>query len=324
MHTEPTLRWASIGHGDVVERKSGPALQSAPGSVFYGVLGRDPVRAAAFATRFGVPQVYESLDAVLHDPLLEAVYVATPVASHAAYTLAAIEAGKHVLVEKPMAMTLAECRQMTAAAERQHVRLGVAYYRRSYPVVQRLRDLLQAGAIGQPLSAHIQVAGHRAAPAAGRSDWRTQPELSIGGCLADMGSHRLDMLLFLFGAGRVLGAATDAAAGGVEGCATVLAAFGSVQATCLVSWSAGAQRDSIEVIGTQGRIWIDELERGVLGIATGGRVSEEAHTPMQPVHLGLVADFVAAVRERRTPICSGEAGLATNELLLAAYAATQG
>ena len=113
---------------------------------------------------------------------MDCVYVATPVHVHAAQTIAAAEAGKHVLCEKPMAMTAAECDRMIAACRAHGVRLGIAYYRRFYPAVIRVKDIIASGEIGTPVFAQMnafehfdpgarpsaRVAADRSGPAAGR------------------------------------------------------------------------------------------------------------------------------------------------------------
>src|SRR5882757_10269989 len=103
------IRWGIIGCGDVTEVKSGPALQRATGSALVAVMRRDRAKAEDYARRHGVARAYDDAAALIADPDVDAVYVATPPSSHAAYTLAAARAGKPVYVEKPMALSHAEC-----------------------------------------------------------------------------------------------------------------------------------------------------------------------------------------------------------------------
>ena len=126
-----TIRWGIIGCGDVTEVKSGPALQKADHSALVAVMRRNGQLAEDFARRHGVPQWYDDAAALIHDPAVDAVYIATPPSSHKEYTLMSAAAGKPVYVEKPMARNTAECQAMIAACHKANVPLFVAYYRRA-------------------------------------------------------------------------------------------------------------------------------------------------------------------------------------------------
>src|SRR5436190_15399833 len=151
------IRWGIIGCGDVAEVKSGPGFQKADRSSLVAVMRRDRARAEDFARRHGVERVHGLAEDLIADPHVDAVYVATPPSSHRELALAVAAAGKPCLVEKPMAMNHAECLQMVVAFESRGVPLWVAYYRRALPRFLRVRERLQAGAIGRITSVHIQV-----------------------------------------------------------------------------------------------------------------------------------------------------------------------
>jgi len=306
----------------VVTNKSGPALRDVAGSSFKAVLGRDPARAAAFAKEFGLEKSYANLDELLADKEIDAVYIATPVDSHASYAVAAAASGKHVLVEKPMAFSHPDGLAMVRAAAEGNVLLGVAYYRRAWPVIQRVRELLAHKAIGNVLQVRAQVAAKRAPASATSGDWRTEIHKAIGGSLADMGSHRIDLLYYLFGPIHRVHALTDAGHNlRAEDSATVLLSFVSgVQAALSVTWNATSPCDIIDIIGDQGRILIDPLEEGVLCLERPGVAPEvEEFGEVRPTHHDIVTDFVAAINEKRDPICSGIESVAVNAILLAAY-----
>ena len=152
------VRWGIIGCGDVTEVKSGPGLQKADGSELVAVMRRDGDKAKDYAVRHGVAKWTDDADALINDPDVNAVYIATPPDSHADYAQRVAAAGKPVYVEKPMARTYAECQAMLAACQRANVPLFVAYYRRCLPPFVYVKELLDAGAIGavrsesQPLS----------------------------------------------------------------------------------------------------------------------------------------------------------------------------
>src|SRR5215471_6301856 len=142
------LRWLVAGIGDIAVKRVIPAILEESRSCLAAVVTRD----AAKADHYGIPH-FTSLDEALNHGGLDALYVATPVFLHAPQTLAALQAGLHVLCEKPMALNFDQATRMVDAATRHRRNLGVAYYRRAYPKVQRARELIRLGAIGQPVMA---------------------------------------------------------------------------------------------------------------------------------------------------------------------------
>lgn len=197
------VRWGIIGVGDVCEVKSGPALQQARGSRLVAVMRRDGAKAADFARRHGVPRWYDDGDALIADPEVNAVYIATPPGPREAYTRRAAAAGKAVYVEKPMARTHAECTRMVAACAAAGVKLFVAYYRRRLPNILRIGALLQAGVIGEVRHVAVRLNQPLIPPLVGAArdpqNWRLTPELAGGGYFFDLASHQLDVLDYLLG-----------------------------------------------------------------------------------------------------------------------------
>jgi len=143
------IRWLVIGIGDIARRRVIPAILEEPRSRLQALLTRDPQKAAAYP---GV-EVFTNLEVALLTTPIDAVYVASPVFLHAPQTIACLQAGKHVLCEKPMAMNLTEAQSMVAAARDHHRLFTVAYYRRLFPKLIRARQLIAEGAIGQPVFA---------------------------------------------------------------------------------------------------------------------------------------------------------------------------
>jgi 1,5-anhydro-D-fructose reductase (1,5-anhydro-D-mannitol-forming) len=150
-------RWGILGCGDVTELKSGPGFQKADGSSLVAVMRRDLSKARDYAGRHGVPRAYDRAGALIDDPEVDAVYIATPPSSHCELALAVAASGKPCLVEKPMAMNHGECRRMIDAFTARGLPLWVAYYRRALPRFIIVRDLLSANAIGRVTSVHVAV-----------------------------------------------------------------------------------------------------------------------------------------------------------------------
>lgn len=209
-----TIRWGIIGVGDVTEVKSGPGFQKAANSALVAVMRRDGARAQDYAARHGVPRWYDDADALIHDPDVDAVYIATPPHVHKDYTLRAAAAGKPVYVEKPMARTYAECQEMIAACRAAGVPLFVAYYRRAMPRFLAIKDLIDSGAVGEVRAVTITL---RQPPDPADLDrdhlpWRVIPEIAGGGKFVDLASHMLDYLDYVLGpVRRVAGFAANQA-----------------------------------------------------------------------------------------------------------------
>ncbi|MCR8849887.1 Gfo/Idh/MocA family oxidoreductase [Rossellomorea sp. SC111] len=195
------VRWGIIGCGDVTEKKSGPAFQKVRNSELVAVMRRTGELAKDYAERHGVAKWYDDADALINDPDVDAIYIATPPASHMEYTLKAAAAGKPVYVEKPMARTFDECNEMVAACKKAGVPLYVAYYRRAQERFLKIKELLDQNAIGDirfVTSTQYQTAGEDVKDS-DHLPWRVQPEVAGGGLFFDLASHTLDILDFLLG-----------------------------------------------------------------------------------------------------------------------------
>ncbi|UXH42978.1 Gfo/Idh/MocA family oxidoreductase [Rossellomorea vietnamensis] len=195
------VRWGIIGCGDVTEKKSGPAFQKVKNSELVAVMRRTGELAKDYAERHGVAKWYDDANALINDPDVDAVYIATPPGSHKEYTLTAAAAGKPVYVEKPMARTFNECNEMVAACEEAGVPLYVAYYRRAQERFLKIKELLDQNAIGDVRfvsSTQYQTAGEDV-KGSDQLPWRVQPEIAGGGLFFDLASHTLDILDFLLG-----------------------------------------------------------------------------------------------------------------------------
>ena len=143
------IRWGIIGCGDVTEKKSGPAFQKADNSELIAVMRRNGKLAEDYAKRNNVPKWYNDAKALINDPDVDAVYIATPPSSHMKYTFEVAEAGKPVYVEKPMGLNYSECLQMIEACDGAGVPLFVAYYRRALPTFLKIKSLIEEKAIGK-------------------------------------------------------------------------------------------------------------------------------------------------------------------------------
>lgn len=308
------LNWLVIGIGDITTKRVIPAILSEPRSGLWGIVTRDPAKAA----RFGV-KAFTSLTEALVSQDVNAVYVASPVFLHAPQTIESLRAGKHVLCEKPMAMSFAQARSMVEAAEAAGKTLGVAYYRRGYPKLQRTRELLGQGVIGQPLFAYASCHDWLPGEDAART-WLLDPALAGGGPLYDVGSHRIDVMNFLFGEpARATAQLSNAVhALKVEDCATVVIEYRSkVRAVVDVRWNSRVPRDEFRIVGTNGEMELTPLNGPDL-IYPGGREHLPTHANL---HFPCVQNFVNAVLDGAPLLSSGATALWTDWVTEQALAA---
>jgi predicted dehydrogenase len=183
-----------VGTG-YIARIHAQAVLATPGIRLAAVAGRSDEPRQVFARDLGIPAQFENAEELIAFPDVDAVILATPNAIHARHAVAAFEAGKHVLVEKPMACSSNEAHQMIQAAERASRTLMVGHMWRFDPEVLRLRDRLRTGAIGTIYRTH----GFGTHVNWGPTGWFVDPSLAWGGALADMGIHAIDTARFLLG-----------------------------------------------------------------------------------------------------------------------------
>jgi 1,5-anhydro-D-fructose reductase (1,5-anhydro-D-mannitol-forming) len=295
-----TVSWLVIGIGDITRKRVLPAILAEPRSKLYALLTRDPKKAEAYP---GVV-VYTDLAEALRDPLIDAVYVASPVALHAEHTIASLRMGKHVLCEKPVALNFEQAESMAAVAREVGRVVGVAYYRRLYPKLMRAKQLVTEGAIGRPVLVEAIYHGWLESPERG---WLKDPALAGGGPLYDVGSHRIDACNFLFGrplraTGLMSNALHDLA---VEDSATALIGYaGGVHAVVDVRWNSRIARDQFRIVGVEGEISLDPLNGPPLRmLQRDGTLTEEELPTVDNVHYPAVENFVGAVLDGAAVAC---------------------
>src|SRR6185369_11841124 len=142
------IKWGIIGCGDVTEVKSGPAFNKVKNSELFAVMRRDAEKAKDYAQRHNVPKWYSDANQLIHDPEINAIYIATPPSSHEEYTMMAFNAGKPVYVEKPMSVDAASASRMVKVAKEKNLKLVIAHYRNAQPLFNRIKQLLNEKVIG--------------------------------------------------------------------------------------------------------------------------------------------------------------------------------
>lgn len=311
------FKWGLIGYSNLADKRVAAALQTASGSALQAVWGRDINKTVDFAARHQIEKACASLEEFL-DSDIDGVYVCTPPDSHAAYTLAAIARGKHVLVEKPMAASVEECQAMIDAARERKVTLGVAYYRRAFPKMQEIKRLIDSGVLGTPTWVNIAAHSWYAPAADDPQAWRVQKSHSAGGAIADIGVHRLDLLDYWLGESQVLFADTQHLVQSYDvedGSSAVLRLANGAPVHTYFSWNSKTWIDRFEIVGSEGKLIVEPLDGPDLVVIRGREREALQIQPPQNAHLPCVEDFVQAVGQGRSPLCEGVAGLRTNQLL---------
>lgn len=314
------VRWGIIGCGDVTEIKSGPALQKAPNSRLVAVMRRTGELAADYARRHGVPRWYDKAESLIHDPEVNAIYVATPPASHKEYVLAAAAAGKAVYVEKPMALNLAECQEMIGVCQANKVPLYVAYYRRALPRFLKVKEILASGVIGDVRLVQIT---HYQKPSNDdlvkeRQPWRVDPTIAGGGYFYDLAAHTLDLLDFLLGPIEKAQGLAGNQAGLYEAEDIVTGHFSfasGVQGTGVWCFSAFEDVERVMIVGAKGKVTFSCLQSNPVTLVIGDEMQEfmiehPAHV-QQPLIESIVAELLGYGKSPST----GISGARTNWVL---------
>jgi predicted dehydrogenase len=306
-----------IGCGDVAEVKSGPGFQKARDSALLAVMRRDRAKAEDFARRHGVPRVHASAQALVQDPDVDAVYIATHPDSHCELACLAAAAGKPCLVEKPMAVNHAECIRMLQAFDRAAVPLWVAYYRRALPRFLLMRDLLRSGALGRVTSVQIDIREPLASGDAA-DGWRFSRSLAGGGLLFDKGSHCIDLLDFLLGpVEHALGVTvnTSAAYEVEDVTAAMFRMPNGVVGTGLWNFNAGLGSDAFVVTTAAGEIRTSVFSDADVVVTSGG--VQEVHQIRNPphVHQPLIQTIVDELAGRGVCESTGASGARASRVL---------
>ncbi|WP_339870014.1 Gfo/Idh/MocA family oxidoreductase [uncultured Algoriphagus sp.] len=195
------VKWGILGVGNVCEVKSAPAMNLIPNSKIVAVMRRSEEKVKDYAKRHGVAKWYTSALDLINDPEVNAIYIATPPNAHLELAKLAAAAGKPVYVEKPMARTHQECLELIEVCKQANVPLYIAYYRRELPHFLKIKELMDAGVLGEIRTVHINLKQKLDASLITKveTNWRVDPELAGGGYFFDLASHQLDLLDFFFG-----------------------------------------------------------------------------------------------------------------------------
>lgn len=318
------MRFGVLGFGHHAAKRLVPAFRGASVARLAGLWRRDEAKASADAARFGVPLVFDSAEALCTSPEIDAVFVVSPDALHREHVLLALEAGKPVLCEKPLAMNTGEAEAMQAAAEKAGVLFGVAQNMRYNLAIDLMRRWIAEGRVGRPQLAHAQFCYET-----GKSPrtWINDPSLALGGPIGDVGIHCIDALCYVLG-DRVESVSTlahrDAASGAVESHAIVTLGFASGALGTVTLTTRAAYRSLLEVVGERGSLTCEDamtIDHPVsLVQREGGQVVQEQPVSNADAFSRMLDGFAAAASGGPVPFrAPGTEGVANQRVLDAAY-----
>jgi predicted dehydrogenase len=314
------IRFGIAGFGLHAVRRLMPGFALSKKGRVTALSRRDIATAKQSAAEYKIPLAFDSVEELSRCSEVDAVFVTTPNSRHLPDVLAAIEAGKHVLCEKPMAMNAAECRQMVEAARQRQIILGVAQIFRFEDSVRKIRELVSTGAIGKPVFTRSEFS-FLASPAHPRK-WLYDASVAGAGPIFDIGVHCIDTLRFILQDEVVrvsASAAHDEQSGTVESAAALTLEFSrETLGTVLVSYRA-EYRTPLELIGDAGVIRADDalnVEHPIqiqVRKNDGTVTSEAAHNKLA---YGLQVDaFADAIEGKAQFPAPGEEGWQNQEIL---------
>lgn len=245
------LRWGVLGVANIAVRAVIPAIQRLRRSRMVAIASRTESRAREAAQRLGIPHAYGSYDELLKDPGIQAIYIPLPNSMHREWTMRCAEAGKHVLCEKPLGLTAAECEEMAAACRAHRVLLMEAFMYRFHPRTERVLQLIAEGAVGEPRLVRASFTFAIRDP----KNIRLQREMG-GGALYDVGCYGINVSRMILGEPREAFARGHIGASGVDELTGALLRFDGDRLALVDCGLRVSRREEYEVVGTEGRLTV--------------------------------------------------------------------
>lgn len=305
------IKWGFIGCGEVTEKKSGPAFNLVEGSEVVAVMSRTKERARSYATRHNIKRWYTDASELINDPDVNAVYIATPPASHPIYAIMAMNAGKPVYVEKPLAASYDDCARINRVSRETGVPCFVAYYRRCLPYFIKVKEILQSGAIGEVQNVQIRYSCPPRIEDLNPNNlpWRVNPEIAGAGYFYDMASHQFDLIQELFGViTHARGYSANrghlyTAEDTLSGCFQFESGLPGSGSWCFVGHESHNE-DRIEVLGTKGTLCFSVFNYSPIHLHTSEGAQEFDIPNPEHVQLPLIKTIVETLQGTNTCDCT--------------------
>lgn len=317
------INWGIIGCGDVTEVKSGPAFNKVKNSSLVAVMRRDAEKAKDYARRHNAPKWYSDANSLINDPDINAIYIATPPSSHEQYTIAAIQAGKPVYVEKPMSVNFASAVNMMSAAKEKNGKLVVAHYRRAQPLFKKVQQLLTEKIIGDIRFARLELYKKSLTKEElniPKTSWRVNTAVAGGGLFHDLAPHQLDLVYYFFGE-------IDKATGYANNQASLYDADDIVAGNILFKsgvlfsgvWCFNVaeqdEKDSCEIIGSNGKIGFSVFDSPKITIHKNENIQTIPFAALEHVQQPMIEKIVEYFLDEGPNPCSGEDGAKVMQLI---------
>ncbi len=330
------VRYAIIGCG-MIAKYHIAAIGNCADAQLAGVYSPDLAQARQYAQQYGTA-AYAAASDIWADKGVDAVCICTPSGFHAQYALDAISHGKHVLIEKPMALTIEDCDRIIRTAKAQNVLVGVVSQLRFSPAIVQVKQALGQGVLGKLTCADLYMKYHRSQTYYDSADWRGTWKLDGGGALMNQGIHGVDLLQYLAGPVDNIFARAKTLVRRIEVEDTLSAvmefesgAIGVIQAT--TSLYSGFSR-RLELCGEKGTIILEEDKIMLWDVADNSAPPQawssvsEVRSSSDPTkissagHTRQINNFTAAVLGREPLLIDGEEGRKTLQIILGAYRAS--
>jgi len=321
------VRYGIIGFGNFAERAIAPAIQASANSELVAIQKRSLAASKAKASEYGIRHACDSVDQLVAHPDVDAVFIVSANAEHCRETLAAAKAGKHILVEKPMAMNVAEAEEMIRVCDQSKVKLMVGHMVRLSPLTVRMKEIIQSGSIGRITFVRSEFIYD------GRNSQRTwllDQNVAGGGPLFDVGVHCLDTIRFILDDDVVsvkshlepipTKATTESTA------ALSLRFSKGVLASIYCSYAAPIRRSILEIVGTEGTLFARDFTRSEMTIpltVTQGKADREVETRVEAIvvpnlYVDEVTRFSSSILNNTDSPVPGTEGLKNQYVLDAA------
>jgi 1,5-anhydro-D-fructose reductase (1,5-anhydro-D-mannitol-forming) len=312
-----TLGIAVLGTGRIVETGYVPAFKGVPEAKLVALLSRDQKRGDAFAAKTGIPKAYADLGALLRDPAVDAVIVATPDATHEEQVIAAAKAGKHILCEKPRTTTLASAKPMAEAVRKAGVTFAMGYDNRFNAGLKHIKDMIDRGELGPVRYAHAHLTTAVSDP----NSWRAEGGQSKFWAMSASGTHVVDIFRWYFGdPAEVTGAMAAPAFGvGKDEIAIMIMNYPGKLIASLTVASVLPAGNRIELHGDKGTITGEQVfgRTSPKGLIThNGKLTR---IPQTDPFVHELRDFIAAIRDKRAPLAGLDDGVRNLDLMDKAF-----
>ena len=314
------ISWGIIGCGDVTEIKSGPAFNKVADSKLVAVMRRNATKAADYAARHKVPRWYSDADQLINDPEVNAIYVATPPASHEDYAIKAMKAGKPVYVEKPMTTDTQSAERISAVAKETGMKVCVAHYRRRHPLFLKVKSLIDEKAIGEPRLVNLRFwQPHQSnLIAQTEENWRLDPSVSGGGLFHDLSPHQLDLMMYFFGKPKQASGIAFNAAGMYEADDTVCGQIVFENKVLFNgSWcfTIDEKAEWCEIVGTSGKLRFSIFEHQPLVITRNEKEEVLHFDKLQHVQQPMIESVTQYFLGKGANPCTAEEGVEVMKLI---------